>query len=198
MYVLHTNSFGFFLKTLLQSRCATHQPVKITLSHPSLYARLLNTFVQVCKTSEDPKYIASITRIVATCVSDSTPALCQLIVQTKVDHLLVHLLTRSIPDLVTKQSAPGHREAVQIAGNACKCLIAIVKEPNATAVYDLATRGGAIQTIINVIRSTNDASTRKNAAIVLARLAKSKELMVVIRELRGMEILMSLGRQIVD
>ena len=113
----------------MQSRCATHQPVKTTLSHPSLYARLLNTFVQVCKTSEDPKYIASITRIVATCVSDSTPALCRLIVQTKVDHLLVHLLTRSIPDLVTKQSAPGHREAVQIAGNACKCLIAIVKEP---------------------------------------------------------------------
>ena len=63
---------------------------------------------------------------------------------------------------------------------------------------DLAIRGGAIQTIIDVIRSTNDPSTRKNSAIVLARMAKSPELMVVIREKRGMEILMSLGRQIVD
>ena len=181
-----------------QSRCASHPPVKSTLSHPALYARLLNTFVQVCNTSEDPNYIANITRIVATCVSDTTKELCQMIVRTKVDHLLVHLLTRCTPDLITKATAPGHREAVQIAGNACKCLIALVKDPTTTEVYDLATRGGAIQTIINVIRSTNDASTRKNSAIVLARLAKSKELMVVIRELRGMEILMSLGRQIVD
>jgi len=103
-----------------------------------------------------------------------------------------------MPDLITKNTAPGHGEAVQIAGNACKCLISIVKDPSSKDVYDLATRGGGIKTIIDVIRSTNDPSTRKNSAIVLARLAKSKKLMVVIRELRGMEILMSLGRQIVD
>jgi hypothetical protein len=172
--------------------------VKSTLSHPSLYARLLNTFVQVCKASEDSKYIANVTRIVASCVGDSTTELCQLIVSTKVDHLLINLLNKCMPDLITKNTAPGHGEAVQIAGNACKCLISIVKDPSSKDVYDLATRGGGIKTIIDVIRSTNDPSTRKNSAIVLARLAKSKKLMVVIRELRGMEILMSLGRQIVD
>jgi len=161
---------------------------------------------------------------------------------------MVSLLKRTIPDLITKSTAPGHREAVQIAGNACKCLIAMVrfliikinvviflffflssyssdfsltcslssfgccflllfvvccllfqvKDPTTKEVSDLAIRGGAIQTIIDVIRSTNDPSTRKNSAIVLARMAKSPELMVVIREKRGMEILMSLGRQIVD
>ena len=54
-----------------------------------------------------------------------------------------------------------------------------------------------ISTVIEVIRSCNDPSTRKNAAITLARLAKDPGHMVKIRELRGMEILMSLGRQIV-
>jgi hypothetical protein len=78
------------------------------------------------------------------------------------------------------------------------CLLFQVKDPTTKEVSDLAIRGGAIQTIIDVIRSTNDPSTRKNSAIVLARMAKSPELMVVIREKRGMEILMSLGRQIVD
>lgn len=70
--------------------------------------------------------------------------------------------------------------------------------PDLPEVHDLAIRGGAIQTVIDVIRSTTDASTRKNSAIALARMAKSTELMKVIRELRGMEILMTLGRQIVD
>ena len=54
-----------------------------------------------------------------------------------------------------------------------------------------------IETVIDVIRSTNDPSTRKNAAITLARLAKDPGHMVKIRELRGMEILMTLGRSIV-
>jgi len=181
-----------------KSRCATHPPVCETLSHPKLYARLLNTFVQICSTTEDPNYIANCLRIVASCVNDKTTHLVQLIHTLKVDHLIIQLLNLQIPDLITKETAPGHREAVQISGNACKCLIAIVKDPETKEVKDLAIRGGMIQTIINIIRSTNDTSTRKNSAIVLARLAKSKELMVVIRELRGMEILMSLGRMIVD
>ena len=163
-----------------------------------MYSRLLNTFVQVTRASQDPTYVANCLRIVATCLDDKTEQLRQLIVHTKVDHVLVQLLREAIPDLITKETAPGHREAVQISGNACKCLIALVRLPDLPEVHDLAIRGGAIQTVIDVIRSTTDASTRKNSAIALARMAKSTELMKVIRELRGMEILMTLGRQIVD
>ena len=196
MYLFLILSLHFFVS--FQSRCASHPPVKQILSHPNLYSRLLNTFVQVTRASQDPTYVANCLRIVATCLDDKTEQLRQLIVHTKVDHVLVQLLREAIPDLITKETAPGHREAVQISGNACKCLIALVRLPDLPEVHDLAIRGGAIQTVIDVIRSTTDASTRKNSAIALARMAKSTELMKVIRELRGMEILMTLGRQIVD
>ena len=68
------------------------------------------------------------------------------------------MLNLQIPDLITKETAPGHREAVQISGNACKCLIAIVKDPETKEVKDLAIRGGMIQTIINKRNGNSDES----------------------------------------
>lgn len=186
----------------LLSRCAVHPPILETLTHPSLYARIATSFVSAqCDMfradADDLPLLANLVRIVASCTSDARPHTLKLLHEAKGDLAMVELLRYVTIDLKTKPSDPRHGPSVQIAGNACKCMIACVKDPTSTQANVLVSQGKLIETVIDVIRSTNQASTRKNAAICLARLAKDSGHMVRIRELRGMEILMSLGRSIV-
>ena len=186
----------------LLSRCALHPPVLETLSHPSLYSRVTASFVSAKEESfhqeaDDLPLLANLVRIVASCTSESRPQTLKIMRESGADLAMVDLLRYVAIDLKMKPSDPRHGPSVQIAGNACKCMIACVKDPHSTQANLLVEKGKLIETVIEIIRSTNEASTRKNAAITLARLAKDAGHMVKIRELRGMEILMSLGRSIV-
>ena len=147
--------------------------------------------------ADDLPLLANLVRIVASCTSSSQPQTLKLMRESGADLALVALLRYVALDLKLKKSDPRHHPSVQIAGNACKCMIACVSDPTSAQVNILVSKGKLIETVIDVIRSTNDPSTRKNAAITLARLAKDPGHMVKIRELRGMEILMTLGRSIV-
>jgi tetratricopeptide (TPR) repeat protein len=186
----------------LLSRCAVHPPILETLSHPSLYSRVAVAFVSAWRDSmradaDDLPLLANLVRIVASCTSATRPQTLKLMRDSGADLAMVALLRYVALDLKLKPSDPRHQPSVQIAGNACKCMIACVANPTSAQANMLVSKGKLIGTVIDVIRSTNEASTRKNAAITLARLAKDPGHMVKIRELRGMEILMSLGRSIV-
>ena len=85
---------------------------------------------------------------------------------------------------------------VQVLGNGFKILIACVNDAANPLAVRLAGPHKLVATTIEAIRTTTDKSARKNAAIVLARLARHPPTMQAIRDLRGMEILMSLGKWI--
>ena len=50
--------------------------------------------------------------------------------------------------------------------------------------------------VIEVLKGCGDGPTRKNTAIVLARLCRHPKLNEKIRQLRGVEILMTLGKEL--
>ena len=76
-----------------------------------------------------------------------------------------------------------------------KTLIPCVQDVSDPIVEEMAELG-LIENVIEVLKGCNDGPVRKNTAIVLARLCRHPQLNTKIRALRGVEILMTLGKEL--
>ena len=79
-------------------------------------------------------------------------------------------------------------------GNASKCVIACLADPTWPALRKLQ-KLGVISSLIELVKKLGDtnATSRKNAAIALAKFTRDPEAMEEVRRLRGVEILRDLG-----
>lgn len=65
-----------------------------------------------------------------------------------------------------------------------------------SAAADQLFRTGLLDRLISLLANTKEIPVRKNVAIVLAKAMRNPTANTRVRELRGMEMLMSLGPQI--
>ena len=88
------------------------------------------------------------------------------------------------------------KEKTTTCGNAIQILIHYVThQQKGFGLLDSQEIDNFIPRLVNVLKSSSHhRSTRKNAAVLLAKLARSPSLMKRIRKVRGMEIIMSLSR----
>ena len=88
-----------------------------------------------------------------------------------------------------------NKDLCTLVGNAMKTLIPCVQDVTDPIVEEMAELG-LIENVIEVLKGCNDGPVRKNTAIVLARLCRHPKLNTKIRALRGVEILMTLGKEL--
>ncbi len=103
-------------------------------------------------------------------------------------------------DSQAKLARSGDRAVIksksQIATNIAQCFLQLCSEPKLNQLAVI--REKVIPCLIHLLQYTEDGPVRKNAAITLAKLAQSgQDNMKVIRQLRGMEMLVELGDRLV-
>ncbi len=93
--------------------------------------------------------------------------------------------------------AAGLRALSSAAGNATKCLIDATGGGDAARcerVRQEVVALNGVAGLLELLKLAPDGPVRKNAAIVLARLARHPETLEALRAMRGMEILMDVSR----
>jgi len=100
-----------------------------------------------------------------------------------------------------RQAACGSRDVIkgshQLAGNISQCAVSLAAVPETASLQ--ITRTDAIPALVKLLQYCEDGPTRKNAAIAIAKLARSgDENLRVIRSLRGMEMIVELGNRLIS
>jgi len=159
---------------VLLTRCASLSEVSARQVSSKL-EDLVNFFLQVSKNRQ-----LRLVSLLAHAVRVSTNV-------TSSSLLFSAQFVKSLVDLVRVEN-----NAV-ICGNTIQILIYCVNNNTYHDGYNTQLKG-LVHHLVDILKSSKHVSARKNAAVLLAKLARSHVLMKEIRKVRGMEILLSLGR----
>jgi len=133
-------------------------------------------------------------RVVAVCMKDGDKSLREVLRKKNGGKKLVGIV-QSAGKLAKLGKLKKNKELSTLVGNAMKTLIPCVQDVTDPIVEEMAALG-LIENVIEVLKGCNDGPVRKNTAIVLARLCRHPKLNTKIRALRGVEILMTLGKEL--
>ena len=133
-------------------------------------------------------------RVVAVCMKDGEKSLREILRKKKGGNKLVEII-KAAGDLAKNRKLKKNKEMSNLVGNAMKTLIPCVQDVKDPIIEEMANMG-LIENVIEVLKGCGDGPTRKNTAIVLARLCRHPKLNEKIRQLRGVEILMTLGKEL--
>ena len=133
-------------------------------------------------------------RVVAVCMKDGDKSLRGVLRKKSGGKKLVGIV-QSAGKLAKLGKLKKNKDLCTLVGNAMKTLIPCVQDVSDPIVEEMAELG-LIENVIEVLKGCNDGPVRKNTAIVLARLCRHPQLNAKIRALRGVEILMTLGKEL--
>jgi tetratricopeptide (TPR) repeat protein len=136
--------------------------------------------------------LGHLVRTVAVCGKDGDAKLTKILREKNV----VAVLAKTMADGASLgMKLKKDEKMCTLMGNTCKALIPVVKDAEGPAMDELRSLGIA-NSVIEVLKNCEVAAVRKNAAIVLARIARNSKLGPEVRALRGVEILMSLQKDL--
>ena len=173
----------------LLARCSLDLEGRQKLCEPHAFELLVDVVVM-----SEGDTLGHLIRVVAVCMKDGEKSLREILRKKKGGNKLVEII-KAAGDLAKNRKLKKNKEMSNLVGNAMKTLIPCVQDVKDPIIEEMANMG-LIENVIEVLKGCGDGPTRKNTAIVLARLCRHPKLNEKIRQLRGVEILMTLGKEL--
>lgn len=173
----------------LLARCSLDDEGRKKLCEPHAFELLVDVV-----SISDGETLGHLIRVVAVCLKDGDKSLREILRKKKGSKKIVDIII-SGGDLASKGKLKKNTNMSNLVGNAMKTLIPCTQDINDPMIEEMA-KMGLIENVIEVLKGAGDGPVRKNTAIVLARLCRHPKLNEKIRSLRGVEILMTLGKEL--
>jgi tetratricopeptide (TPR) repeat protein len=173
----------------LLARCALDKEGRKKLCE----AHAFELLVDVMSAANGPA-LGHLIRIVAVCLKDGDKTLRDILRKKEGSRKIVDIV-KMAGESARKHKLKKDADLSNLVGNGMKALIPCLGDVNDPIVEQMS-QMGLIENVIEVLKGCGEGPVKKNTAIVLAKLCRHPKLNTKIRALRGVEILMSLGKEL--